>query len=729
MFKNLIFYIDFPDTFDVTQIADGIDIQVVKESGHKESSNTNREYVIDMAELEKTNGNTEYPGHEPATRARMDGSKVPNARASAMAAATIRGLQEIANAQRAAAASALADSIPPSQNSSSHANDVVSKVAQNFGEMMIDSARRGSVGPRQESPAKRLDTDLRHRIHQNHPSQGSINFGSYHDSSHSSPAPHASHPGQPFGPYPPPPQSMHPAMNSFPAFPPGLGFSPQPTPQMMHSPRLNNFARHHNPQSFGPSPSGTPGMEEENHFQHSRNSQSFHTQTPPLRAQHPFHSAFAHSPSPGPMHSGHAPAENSLHRSQGSESYTVGASYTGSPLQPGDAGDDLDGLLSYIHLQFNNATNADHHFQVNFAPKDGKQLLPLVLVGHSLLFSRSALLRQLMATDSSIIVDSGAPRRLITLNLNDRFARPDSVWIALQRLYGGSLLTVNSLPNSSQSRASDSGSTLETEKFDLALGYAIIGQILQMPPVEQRGMEVACHFLHWSVLLKALDFAEGYIDYELAHMNHGGAGIQRKYGRASDMLLHETLTYIIMNFPADFKLNTTVVDPEQLRRLPASSTPHSNKHHPKLSGMKFGDFRFDDDATGAEQGPASATDPHTILSAILLNFPFPLLKYVLESPSLGHNTEEIGSGQRLHLTSEVVRERERRRVQAANGVVLTASGGESQQEKALGWMESVGHRGIMPRLVREKLQMPFGHELPASVRVEFPRPAQGHVSI
>lgn len=713
MFKILTLPTDSQDSQEVAQIANEIDSQVVKEPEHKEPPNTNREYVIDMAELQKTNGNAKYPVHEPATKAQMDGPNAPNARASAMAAATIRGLQEMADARRAAAASVRADGIPPSQNSSSYANDDVGKIAQNFGGMMIENGRRGSVGLGQESPLRRLDTDLRHRIHQHHPSQGSMNFGSYHDSPHSSPAPHASHPRQSFGPYPPPPQSIHPVMNSFPAFPPGLGYSPQPTPQIMHSPALNNFARHHHSQSFGPSPSGTPNLEQQHHFQHSRDAQSFHTQTPPMRTQHSLHSAFAHSPSPSQMHGGNAPAENSPHRSQGSEPYTAGASYTGSPLQPGDAGDDLDGLLSYIHLQFNNSTNADHHFQVNFSPKDGKRLLPLVLVGHSLLFSRSALLRQLMATDSSIIVDSGAPRRLITLNLNDRFARPDSVWIALQRLYGGSLLTIDTPPDTSQSRSTEPGATIETEKFDLALGYAIIGQILQMPPVEQRGMEVACHFLHWSVLLKALDFAEGYIDYELANASHGGAGIQRKYGRASDMLLHEVLTYIIMNFPADFKLNTTLADPEQIRRLPASSAPHFKKHHPKLSGMKFGDFRFDDDTTGAEQGAATASDARTILSAILLNLPFLLLKYVLESPSLGHNTEEIGSGQRLHLTTEVIREREKRRVQAANGVLLTARGGESQQEKTLWWMESVGHSGAMPQLVRERLQTPFGHELPA----------------
>lgn len=683
---------------------------MTKESEHKESSDTNREYVIDMAELQKTNCNAEYSAHESTTRAQMDGTKAPNAKALDMAAATIRGLQVMAEAKRAAAAGALANSIQPSQSSSSHANDDVGKIAKDVGEMVIENGRRGSVGFRHESPAKRLDTELRHRIHPHHSSQGSINFISYHDSPH---APHASHSGQSYGPYPPPTQPIHPNMNSFPTFPPGLGFSPQPTPQMMHSPRLNNFSRQHHPHSFGLSPAGTPSMEEQHHFQHSRGGQSFHAQTPPMRAQHPFHSAFAHSPPPGLMHGGNVPVENSPHLSQGSDSHTGGASYTGSPLQPGDAGDDLDGLLSYIQLQFNNATNADHHFQVNFAPKNGKRILPLVLVGHSLLFSRSALLRQLMATDSSIIVDSGAPRRLITLNLNDRFARPDSVWIALQRLYGGSLLTANTLPDTCQSRSTDPGATLEMEKFDLALGYVIIGQILQMSPVEQRGMEVACHFLHWSVLLKALDFAEGYIDYGLAHANHGGAGIQRKYGRASDMLLHETLTYIIMNFPADFKLNAMIVDPEQIRRLPASSTPHFKKHHPKLSGIKFGDLRFDDTAAGAQQGPASATDPHTILSAILLNLPFPLLKYALESPSLGHNTEEIGSGQRLHLTSEVVRERERRRFQAANRVVLTGRGGETQQEKALWWMESVDHRGIMPQLVREKLQMPFGHELSA----------------
>ena len=130
---------------------------MVKESEHKEFSNTDGEHAIDMAELQKTNGNAGYPAHDSTTRAQVDGAKALNAKALNMAAATIRSLQEMAEAKRAAAAAAQVDSIQPSHNNSSHANDDVGRISKTVGEMVIENGRRVSIGLRQESPSKGPD--------------------------------------------------------------------------------------------------------------------------------------------------------------------------------------------------------------------------------------------------------------------------------------------------------------------------------------------------------------------------------------------------------------------------------------------------------------------------------------------------------------------------------------------------------------------------------------------
>lgn len=505
-------------------------------------------------------------------------------------------------------------------------------------------------------------------------------------------APYITATGHQFGPHPP--QPMHPAMSTFSAFPPGLGYSPQLTPQMIHSPGLNNLALHHHSQTFGATPSRTPGIENHHQSRHSP-AHSFHANTPVLH-EHP---------------------EDNTGRNFSQDVFT------GPPMPPKMTGDSLDGLAEYIQMQFNNPAFADLQLEVRFPAKDGKQSL-IQIPGHSMFFARSPCLGQLMAAGFTDVKRNGMPSRAITLDLDDGYIRPTSFWMALQRLYGGPLLTRDTMPNYSTPAASDSDP--EAERFDLALGYAAAGHILQMEPVVRRGAQAAGHHLQWNSLVKALDFADAILDPEVigGAMDDGRTGFSRKYGPACELLIPAILEFITERFPVGFELDITAADPEQIRRLPKPNT-FFKKHNQKLSAMRFGEFGLDDDVSDAdikESQPNSSSSSQVILSSVLLNLPFPLLKHVLESQSLGVAINGgLDAAQRAQTTTMVVKERERRRVQALKNWqhrLLSASQlmgkrTETQQEKTLWWLESVFPCGGALNMTRELMRSPFGHELPA----------------
>ncbi|KFY17611.1 hypothetical protein V492_00532 [Pseudogymnoascus sp. VKM F-4246] len=533
-----------------------------------------------------------------------------------------------------------------------------------------------------------------HPMHHTHPSQGSLVFGGYSDSNNSSPAPPLSSAGMPQYPYPPPPPTnghMHHLSNSFQGPPPpGFGFQQQHGNHIVHSPAMDGFPRRHPPPfphpEGGYSPSATPGINDNRRqqFYDPSTSQS-------LRS----HSSAPHEHDP---RSNQFPNPNATSRvANGSNGHIDDAKLYYQPQISGRSGsglhgivphpsvDNLDGLLGYIQGQFADPTFADYTLEVRYADDRAK---PMRIPGHNLLFARSPALKRLMIAQANDGSSESSPRTIL-IETGDRFLCSDGFWIALQRLYGGPLLSLDTPPTpgrmGTQNLASSNPASFH--RFDLALGYAAAGHILQIPPVLSRGIEVACHLVNWLTLEKALAFAlDGGLSSQWALDNNFNGGCPSTYGPAVDMLIHSALGFLIANFPPHLDFDTTASEPAFNNRLPVLSKSKVSKHNPRLSAIKFGDHPVEEPVLPALKN----ANPASLISGILINLPFQLLKYVLEAPSLGSN-DWATSSVRETVMHEVINERENRRNRVRNdgSVSNDVRMSNLKEWQPVGWQEGV----------------------------------------
>ncbi|KFY40985.1 hypothetical protein V495_05130 [Pseudogymnoascus sp. VKM F-4514 (FW-929)] len=533
-----------------------------------------------------------------------------------------------------------------------------------------------------------------HPMHHTHPSQGSLVFGGYPDSNNSSPAPPLSSAGMPQYPYPPPPPTnghMQHLSNSFQGLPPpGFGFQQQHGNHIVHNPAMDGFARRHPPpfpHPEGYSPSATPGIND-NRRQQFYDPPTSHSLRSHSAAPHEHDSRPAQFSNPNPTarvtngSNGHADDSKLYHQRQMS-----GRSGSGlHGIVPHPSVDNLDGLLGYIQGQFADPTFADYTLEVRYADDRAK---PMRIPGHNLLLARSPALKRLMiaqANDGS----SESSSRTILIETADRFLCTDGFWIALQRLYGGPLLSLDTPPTPGRTVEGQNLATSNPasfHRFDLALGYAAAGQILQIPPVLNRGIEVACHLVNWLTLEKALDFAlDGGLSSQWALDNNFNGGCPSTYGPAVDMLIHSALGFLIANFPPHLDFDVNASESAFNGRLPVLSNAKVAKHNPRLSLIKFGDHPVEEPVLPTLKN----ANPASLISRILINLPFQLLKYVLEAPSLGSH-DWATSAMRQTVMHEVINEREKRRNRvrndrsASNDVRMS----NLKEWQTVGWQEGV----------------------------------------
>ena len=153
-----------------------------------------------------------------------------------------------------------------------------------------------------------------------------------------------------------------------------------------------------------------------------------------------------------------------------------------------------------------------------------------------------------------------------------------------------------------------------------------------MPPVVNRGVDVAMQFIHWETIEMALDFAlDGGLDTRWTSNITGYTSSPSTYGPTVNMLIENALNFIITNFPPTFELDASVTQTSHNRRLPLIMENRPILPNPRLSSIKFGDHPSEDAVRSTSSKSPSAT-----LSKVLLNLPFPLLRYVLESSRLGN---------------------------------------------------------------------------------------------
>ncbi|KAK5652999.1 hypothetical protein OQA88_9285 [Cercophora sp. LCS_1] len=486
----------------------------------------------------------------------------------------------------------------------------------------------------------------RHGFHHAHPSNGSLVFG-LQDSNTSSPAPHS-------GGFPPP------GVMGYPSGPPdGRGF--------VASPPLDGLPRapynHHGPptpHSFHGSQNSVPD------FDHSVATNPYSaTSTNPYPisngAQYPLATGLNGYPDgpvgplPLPVHPMNAPVNSSMHPGPG-------------PASLLQSFRDSEETLAYLRSATDDQTFSDCVVEIQFPDarpfEDHPDYLRLQrttrIPGHRFLLARSPVLAQLMRAQQA------APGGVLVIQLQGEYHRSDVFCYALRSLYGWNL-GEGILPSDLRVRNVQ-------DDFKLSLSYLAAGQYLRFPPVHSLAIQRASSLVCWETLELGADF-----------VLPSSVLRTRTDVFSSTALLGHILGFIINNFPQDFVLDKDV-DDSGFCRLPTSPTGSPtrtdqdvpNGHHsrqssvtqpnmqrnqrlstnPRLSLIKFGDMA----PNGFVQQQRAPTARETVLSRILLNLPYELLKQVLEDQNLGGVSVELGRERRQAFISDIIAEREQRRL-------------------------------------------------------------------
>ncbi|KAJ4385343.1 hypothetical protein N0V85_008111 [Neurospora sp. IMI 360204] len=471
-------------------------------------------------------------------------------------------------------------------------------------------------------------------FHQGHPSNAGLFFGGLNDSGASSPAPH------PMAPFPPPgmmppldgygrPLLVSPTVDGYPAA--LVNHHGPPTPHSVHG---SQSPVHPGDHSFGQLGSAN-GQSVNGQNGHSANWVNQGV-LPPQELNPPVNSL------PQPNTSVMA-----FQREQ-------------------------DAILDFLRNAANNNLFNDCTLQVQFKPSQmfreisGYERLyePLAIPAHRLVLARSPTLARIMELQGT------GPGGVVSLELDNEYVRSDTLMFAIRSLYGWTLRGF--LPSHFPPRA-------VIEEFKLALSYITTGRYLQLPHVfsfaVHRGAELVC----WPTIELATEFVLKSVVFS---SQQEGAPVMTE-------LIDSVLHFLAHNIPQDFVLDTSVGDfgfprlPAETRQASAPPSvapcdPQSSPNEPapatqapsRLSkgsiNPRLLQIRFGDLSIGAENGQGSPkqAESHrsnrapalndTVLSRILLNLPFDMLKIVMEnSPNMRQN-----------IVNEVVQEREVRRMRA-----------------------------------------------------------------
>ncbi|KAI0872412.1 hypothetical protein GGS24DRAFT_16367 [Hypoxylon argillaceum] len=347
------------------------------------------------------------------------------------------------------------------------------------------------------------------------------------------------------------------------------------------------------------------------------------------------------------------------------------------------AEDEIMEGVRYIRSLFDNRELADCVLELISAK--GRHH-PVKISGHRLILARSPALKQYILTARER--DQGS--HTITMEIDDPYLRSDAWWMAVQRLYQHPLFPLH--PMMGNGIGMDFAGN-KVDQFGFSLGYAAAGSVLAMRDVLIRGLQIAANTLIWDTVEAGLGFVlENTIQ---RHFEHSGEPeeallstiLEFGYGPDTKILLSAILNFLITEFPANFELDTSVLDTPKIARIPVSAgtapppvrttdtvvpaiargtTSRQPLKQARLSSIKFGDLpaAYPDDGALPHREPAKCS---SILSRILLNLPYDELCQVLTSGSngvSGWNTAQ----DRYHAVVDVVAEREARRLRAVEAV-------------------------------------------------------------
>lgn len=402
----------------------------------------------------------------------------------------------------------------------------------------------------------------------------------------------------------------------------------------------------------------------------------------------------------------------------------------------------------YIELNFNNRDTSDCQLIVTFlGDSEGRPWrAPIFLHGHRLVLGFSPALRAHL---------HGHPNSGGTLGMasDDRYLRNDVLWICLGSLYG------RPIPERP-----------ESDPF-MAAAYIAAGHFLQLGAIAMKGAEDIVRLMNtWVQLEMACAIALGGAVHQFpgSDPTQSASDVLLPYGPASERILVAIASFIIDNFPHNY-----VVDPKypypRYARIPAYDDVYKGdkeamtapsvdeatgipiRHeglrysNPLLSQIKFGDVPLPNNGPDAAAAPqaqcpkpkktatladrlaACEPNPNRLLTSVLANLPFGVLKNILESNMLGKGPGQPVTGwptmkARCKIMSQVVAERERRRIDAINAVLANAAadpsvkrrlaspypprGGPADGWDVLGWREEVAGSDQAPQLVRAWAPLP-----------------------
>ncbi|KAL5606822.1 hypothetical protein BROUX41_003200 [Berkeleyomyces rouxiae] len=368
------------------------------------------------------------------------------------------------------------------------------------------------------------------------------------------------------------------------------------------------------------------------------------------------------------------------------------------PPGPPDFGSIRLPMINHFKSHFNVNTLADCILEIRHGG-----ISPLRMPAHRLVLAQSEVLNQIIVTSPSV-PPQGESLPHVVLHVNSRFARSDAFIFALQYLYGYDLFAIpEPLPMGDGLSMAGNG----LDRFNFSLGYSIAGRILDLPEVAIRGSRMALQFLSWDTIESALEFALGNMP------NRGLINADTPMDPASKTLIQGVIDFLINNFPANFELDSSVADPLEYRRMPMSvppgmTTPTSppavpapasifskdsrisilrhNKGEKRLSNVshiQFGDLTNTPEPAPKDNEAGNATlasEPFVhfkILSRVLINLPFDILKETLENDLQGGVNGWRNNTARSIVAKQIIDERERRRLNLQSAVVVgKATGAE-----------------------------------------------------
>ncbi|KAL2120007.1 hypothetical protein VTJ04DRAFT_6968 [Mycothermus thermophilus] len=472
----------------------------------------------------------------------------------------------------------------------------------NLGPMGAAPGPGPGPGPGPDAPLPAGHPALVHRpaYHQPHLSNGSMVFGAFHDSNASSPAPRSG------SLFPPP------------------GFLPYPPPAV-------------------------------DFFQGSQSSLQVEDHGFPA-----YHAVNGHGHPAGPVPPP-PPMNGNVFRNPG------------LPPMYQDLHDQQD-TIAFLRHGLMDKTFADCTLEVRFAdinefqdhPAYHPNLKSLRMPAHRFILSRSPVLADLMKAQNTV------PGGVVFLDIKDEWMRSDTFWYSLRGLYGWSFhegVLHTELPHRDA-----------RDDMKNALSYVATAHYLQLPWIFPVAIHQVTRLLHWNTIELAIKFVS-----KMAALS------SHRDGAAVPELFDQVLGWLIQNFPVDFVLDVNVGDCG-FSRLPTTLTapkadkgaaiangtscgshsrqPSKNQtqlpRHSRLSSnirlsqIKFGDMSPTKDA----DAPRAPNSTDKILSRIVLNLPFELLKRVLEHPNLGKLTGEFDNDSRHAIFTAIIAEREARRLRA-----------------------------------------------------------------